>query len=166
MTASPEDLFRRLNELGIPVTTQSHPAVFTVEEAKRLRGKIPGWHVKNLFLRDKKGAMWLVVVPEDRGVNLKELAGALGAKRLSFGSPERLMHHLGVLAGAVTPFAVINDAERAVSVVLDEALLEGSPLNFHPLDNRMTTTIHSEDLLAFLEAEGHAPTIMDLSKIG
>jgi Ala-tRNA(Pro) deacylase len=110
--------------------------------------------------------MWLVVAPEDRVLDLKDLAGAIGAKRLSFGSGERLMRHLGVHAGAVTPFAVMSDGERQVSVVLDRALLGGAPLNFHPLDNRMTTSIQPGDLLTFLEAEGHPPMIVELAEVG
>lgn len=165
--ASPEDLFRRLRELDIPCSTVEHPAVFTVEQARELRGPLPGHHVKNLFLRDKKGRrMWLVVCLERRAVDLRALAAALGARHLSFGSPRRLMEHLGVVPGAVTPLAVVNDRMRRVEVVLDQDLTEGGPLNFHPLDNTMTTSISVADFLRFMEAEGHAPTLLDLDGIG
>lgn len=160
--ASPDDLFARLEELGIETTTTRHAPVFTVEQSKRLRGEIPGCHVKNLFLRNKKGTMWLVVCAEDRSIEIKSLGWILGAGRLSFGSPERLMRYLGVIAGAVTPFAVINDHSGAVRVALDRPLLQREPLNFHPLDNAMTTTISAEGLLRFLEAEGHPPRLLDL----
>ncbi|MFZ0492929.1 MAG: prolyl-tRNA synthetase associated domain-containing protein, partial [Acidimicrobiia bacterium] len=125
-------------------------------------GELPGGHSKNLFLRTKKGAMWLIVAREDRQIDLKELATRLGSDRFSFGSPERLMGALGVIPGAVTPFAVINDTDRRVQVVLDRGLIEADPLNFHPLDNTMTTAITSNDLLRFLEATGHAPIVIDL----
>ncbi|KPK82433.1 MAG: DNA-binding protein [Gemmatimonas sp. SM23_52] len=160
--AGAEDLFRRLRELGISFETVDHPAVFTVEQAKALRGELPGCHVKNLFLRDRKGAMWLVVCREDRAIDLKVLAGLLGAGRLSFGSPERLMKYLGVIPGAVTPFAVINDKGGQVRVVLERRMLETEPLNFHPLDNAMTTAIGADDFVRFLEAESHAPEYIDL----
>jgi len=162
--ATPEDLFRRLDSLGIPYATARHPAVFTVEEAKALRGPLDGSHTKNLFLRDKKGAMWLVVLPEDRDVDLQDLAVRIGAKRLSFGSAERLMKYLGVIPGAVTPFGVINDRDRAVRIVIDRAVLDYEPLNFHPLDNAMTTSIGAVDFIAFLEAEEHAPQIIDFER--
>src|SRR3954470_22822019 len=97
----PQQLFVRLDQLGIAHRTVEHPPVFTVEEAKALRGSLPGGHVKNLFLRNKKGAMWLVVAEEDRAIDLKALGEAIGAGRVSFGSPERLMAHLGVIPGAV-----------------------------------------------------------------
>jgi Ala-tRNA(Pro) deacylase len=161
---TPDGLFARLAELGIAVRTVTHPAVFTVEEARRYRGDLPGTHTKSLFLRDKKGAMWLVVCREDRAVDLKDLAGRIGAKHLSFGSPERLMRYLGVVPGAVSPFAVINDAARAVQVVLDREVLALDPLNLHPLDNTMTTAVAAADLLRFLEAEGHPPHIVTLSR--
>lgn len=160
--ARPEDLLRRLQELGIETTTVHHPPVFTVEEAKALRGEISGAHTKNLFLRDKHGSMWLVVCLEDRRLDLRELAERIGAKKLSFGSAARLMKYLGVTAGAVTPFAVINDGQRRVQVVLDRALRERSLLNFHPLDNAMTTSIRANDFLRFLDAEGHPPGLVDL----
>jgi len=158
------ELLARLGELGIEVSTVEHPAVFTVEEARRHRGDLPGTFTKNLFLRDKKGAMWLVVCLESRAVDLRVLAGRIGAKHLSSGSPERLMRHLGVIPGAVSPFAVINDADRAVRVVIERDVLARDPINLHPLDNAKTTAIAAADLLRFLEAEGHPPELLDLAR--
>src|SRR5215469_11662864 len=109
LPTTPEQLLTRLGELAIAHRTVSHPPVFTVEESKALRGELPGGHVKNLFLRDKKGVPWLVVAEEDRRIDLKALAARLGAGKVSFASPERLMRHLGVLPGSVTPFGLIND---------------------------------------------------------
>jgi len=157
-----EGLFNRLAELGIKTNTVEHPPVFTVEEAKRLRGSLPGGHCKSLFLRNKTGEMWLVVALEDRPIDLKALGERIGAGRVSFGSAERLMAHLGVIPGAVTPLAVINDRERVVKVVLDAGMLRKSPLNYHPLRNDRTTAITPEDLIRFLEAEGHPPQVVDL----
>ena len=162
IVATPDDLFRLLRDLDIPTSTLTHEPVFTVEQARRVRGRVPGGHSKNLFLRTKKGVMWLIVAKEDRQIDLKQLATRLGSDRLSFGSPERLMGALGVIPGAVTPFGVINDTQGRVRVVLDRGLLEEDPLNFHPLDNAMTTAITSADLLRFLEATGHEPLVIDL----
>ncbi len=160
--ATPDDLFGRLEALGIATSTVHHPPVFTVEEAKRLRGPVQGAHTKNLFLRDKKGRnMWLLVCLEDREIDIRQLEGKLGSTRLSFGSAERLMKYLGVIPGAVTPFAVVNDKAGAVRVALDRGALEREPLNFHPLDNAMTTSIGTGDFLRFLEAEGHAAKLID-----
>jgi Ala-tRNA(Pro) deacylase len=162
MPASPDELFRYLTDLGITTATHHHPPLRTVQESKRLRGALAGGHAKNLYLRDHKKRNWLVVLAEDREVDLKALAGEIGAGRLSFGSPDRLLQYLGVVPGAVTPFAVVNDAEGAVTVALDRALLAHSPLNFHPLDNSMTTQISPAELVAFLEATGHRPQLFDL----
>ncbi len=161
--ATPDDLFARFRDLEIQTHTVEHPPVFTVEEAKALRGKLPGGHTKNLFLRNKKGAMWLVVCSEDRAIDLKELAHLLGAGRFSFGSSDRLMKHMGVIPGAVTPFGVINDTGGRVRVVLERAMLDADTLNFHPLDNARTTAIAATDLVRFLEAEGHRPQIVELA---
>lgn len=161
LPTSPDQLFAHLDGLGIRTRTTRHPPVFTVEEARALRGDLPGAHIKNLFLRNKKSEMWLVVAEEERTIDLKSLGEKLGAGRLSFGSPERLMTYLGVLPGAVTPFALINDRQRQVRVAVDKAVLAQSPVNCHPLTNDMTTAIAPDDLLAFMEAGGHTPTILD-----
>ncbi len=167
MTAplTPDALLKRLDELGIAARTVSHRPVFTVEESKALRGTLPGAHIKNLFLRNKKGVMWLVVAEEDRRIDLKALGERIGAGRVSFGSPERLMAHLGVIPGAVTPFGLVNDVERKVRVVIDKALIEHSLVNCHPLTNDRTTAITPADLLKFIAACGHQAEILDLGLV-
>jgi Ala-tRNA(Pro) deacylase len=163
MPASPEDLFARLESLGIDTATHHHDAVYTVEEAKALRGNLPGGHSKNLFLKDKKGKLWLVVAEEDRAIDMKDLRRRIGAAQLSFGKPDLLLDVLGIEPGSVTPFAAINDREYRVTIVLDPALLAHDPLNFHPLTNAATTAIAPGDLVKFLRAEGHEPVIVDLT---
>ena len=156
------DLLVRLDTLDITHRTVEHVPVYTVAESRGLRADFPGGHSKNLFLRNKKGRMWLVTCLEDRAIDLKELAGRLGAGRFSFASAERLMRYLGVIPGAVTPFAVVNDHGGAVQVVLDAGLLAHDPLNFHPLDNAMTTAISADGLLRFLEHTDHVPQVVDM----
>lgn len=153
------DIFARLGALGIEFTTAEHPALHTVADSRRLRGEIPGGHCKNLFLKDKKQALWLVVTLEEAVVDLKTLPGKIGAGRLSFGKPELLMTVLGVAPGAVSPFALINDTELAVNVVLDRRMMACEQLNFHPLSNEATTTIGSSDLIRFITDCGHSPQI-------
>lgn len=165
LPTTPEALLARLRDLGIETRTVSHPPVFTVEQAKARRGELPGHHIKNLFLRNKKGAMWLVVCLEDRQIDLKALAAALEAGRFSFGSADRLMTHLGVEPGSVTPFAVINDTGGQVIVVLDSAILPPAPVNCHPLVNHMTTAIAAADLVRFLESTGHSPRRLDMAEL-
>ena len=160
-----DGFFQRLDALGIAYATHRHDPVFTVEESQALRGVLPGAHVKNLFLRDKKKRIWLVTAMEDRQIDLKALRRRLGASgSLSFGSPELLMEVLGVAPGAVTPFGVINDRDGRASVILDKGLLETDPVNAHPLRNDMTTAVSPDGLLRFLEAEGHAPEIIDFDE--
>jgi Ala-tRNA(Pro) deacylase len=161
---TPAALFARLDALGIAYRTYTHPAVFTVEEAKSLRGTLPGGHCKSLFLKDKKGALWLVVALEECRVDLKALADRLGAPRFSFGSAELLHEVLGVRPGSVTPFAAINDSAGRVTVVLQRAMLAHDPLNYHPLENDRTTAIAPADLVRFLESCGHAPLIVEIAE--
>ena len=159
---TPEALLARFDALGIAHKTYTHPPVFTVEEAKELSGTLPGGHCKSLFLKDKKGALWLVVALEECRVDLKALADRLGAPRFSFGSAELLFEVLGVWPGSVTPYAAVNDAAGRVTVVLQRAMLARDPLNYHPLENTSTTAIAPGDLLRFLEASGHEPRIVDI----
>jgi Ala-tRNA(Pro) deacylase len=162
--ASPDDLFAYLDSLGVAHQTVTHPPVFTVEKSRALAGRVPGVHSKNLFLRDKKGTLYLVVAAEDAAIELKSLHRLLGASgRLSFGSAESLREALGVEPGSVTPFAAINDAAGRVTVVLDAAMMAHELLNFHPLSNTGTTTISRQGLVAFLEATGHPPRIEPVS---
>ncbi|WP_342640513.1 prolyl-tRNA synthetase associated domain-containing protein [Rhodoligotrophos ferricapiens] len=163
LVASRDNLFHRFAELGIAVSTKEHPPVFTVEEARALRGAIPGGHCKNLFLKDKKGAIWLIVALEDTAIDLKSLPAKIGSGRLSFGSAELMQQLLGVEPGSVTPFGLINDHERRVNVVLEEQMMRHELLNYHPLSNNATTTIRSADLLRFIDACGHQPKIVPLA---
>lgn len=161
MPLTPDDLFAFLNSHGIEVATVDHPPLYTVEDAKMLRGSMEGAHTKNLFLKDKKGQLFLVVVPADLSVDLKAIPDIIGANgRISFGSPELLLEILGLVPGSVSPFGAINDTDHRVTIVLDETLLEATKLNHHPLVNTKTTTISRDGLLQFLRATGHEPKIV------
>ena len=161
---TPQQLFTRLDELGLAHTTVEHAPVYTVEEAKQHRGVLPGHHIKNLFLRNKKEAMWLVVAIEDRAIDLKQLGERLGAGRLSFGSPERLRTYLGVEPGSVTPLAIVNDTDRRVTHVLDKVWIGQELVACHPLQNDATTVLAGADLLRFVRSTGHEPLIVDLDE--
>jgi Ala-tRNA(Pro) deacylase len=164
MPATPDELFAFLATLGIGVSTVSHPPLYTVEDSKALRGQIVGGHTKNLFLKDKKGNLFLVVAEEDAVIDLKRIHEIIGANgRVSFGQAELLTEVWGVLPGAVTPFGAINDRDGRVQVVLDARLMDHEILNHHPLVNTMTTSIRARDLVAFLEATGHVPQILAVS---
>jgi Ala-tRNA(Pro) deacylase len=164
MSAMPltrDELLARLDELGITARTVDHPPLFTVEDSQALRGDIAGGHTKNLFLKDKKGNLFLVVVEEETKVDLKSLHVPLGAaSKFSFGSAELLEEVLGVKPGAVTAFGPVNDTTGRVTVVLDAELMAHDEINCHPLVNTSTTTLASADLVRFLRATGHEPLIL------
>ena len=163
--ATPEQVFAALDKLNIKHSTIVHPPMRTVQDSVALRGRVPGGYSKNLFLRNRKGRMVLVTLLEDRMVNLKALGQQLEMGKPSFASPQRLMHYLGVIPGAVTPLAVINDQTKAVTVVLDKALLEKNPLHFHPCDNTMTTTVETGDLLTYIESLHSSPIVVDFDAL-
>lgn len=165
MAATESELLARLDALGIRHQTHRHPPVFTVAEAQAQRGALPGGHCKCLFLTDRRGGLWLIVMLEHRRLDLKKLSERLAAPRLSFGSPALLEEALGVAPGSVTPFAAIDDPAGRVTIVLDAEMLDCDPLNYHPLHNAATTSIAPSDLVRFLQHCGHAPRILHLADI-
>ena len=166
MPATRHDLLAHLAELGIETETLDHPAVFTVSESSQLERQLPGGHTKNLFLKDKKGRLYLVVALGHARIDLRSLHKVLGCDRLSFGKPDLLLEVLGVAPGSVTPFALINDAAHRVTVILDADMMRYERLNYHPLSNTATTNIAREDLLTFIRACGHEPRILGVASAG
>ena len=163
MSKTRAELFAFLDAIGITTKTHEHRAVFTVAESLEIEKAMPGGHTKNLFLKDKKGLIFLVVAAHDAGIDLKALHKKLDCDRLSFGRPELLQQVLGVMPGSVTPFAIINDTGQRVTIVLDERMLAHAVLNYHPLENTATTAIARDDLLRFIRATGHEPRIVAVS---
>ncbi len=164
--ASSEDLFAKLDALGIAHATTRHSPVFTVEESRELKAQMPGGHTKNLFLKDKKGALFLLCALSDSLIDLNSVSKLLGAGRFSFGSAELLMTHLGVTPGSVTLFALINDHARSVRLILDQALFAQDPVNFHPLRNDATTAISPAGMLSFAAALGQEPIRLGFDAAG
>jgi Ala-tRNA(Pro) deacylase len=166
MPASRADLMAFFDSLGIKVSTTEHQPVFTVAESGDLHDKIPGGHTKNLFLKDKKGRLFLVTALHDATIDLKKIHQVIGAQgRVSFGNSDLLMEVLGVSPGSVTPFALINDKEaHRVTPVFDAAMMEHETLNYHPLSNDATTSISRGDLSAFVEGCGYQLQILAVSE--
>ena len=160
-----EHLMGLLAELGIVVHTLEHPPVHTVEEAQNHTSHLPGGHCKNLFLKDKKDGLYLVVCLDEQSVRINALAKRLGAGRLSFGNAELLRATLGVTPGSVTPLALINDTERKIQPILDEKMLKHERLNYHPLTNEATVTMLSADLARLLAHWGYRPIVLDLDDL-
>lgn len=161
MNATPDELFACLDRLGIAHATMTHPPIFTVEEGRDWHDKIPGLHCKNLFLKDRKGKIWLASMPSDKRADLNKLEKRVQAARLSFGRPDLLLEVLGLTPGSVTPFGLINDIARRVTVVIDEDLPKSEWVNFHPLHNAASTTLRSADLLVFIRSLGYQPIVAD-----
>lgn len=162
LPTTPEMLLEKLQELDIKYEIYQHEPIFTVQEGEHLEKDIPGLHCRNLFLRDKKKKMFLVVAANETPVDLKVIPDHIGSGRLSFGSGDRLWQHLGIRQGSVNPFCIINDTERNVKVVLDKHMMEADLVNYHPMDNAQTVGITPADLLKFIEYTGHEPQILDL----
>ncbi len=161
---TPEELLDYLTKLGISYKNTPHPAVFTAEEGEKYWKGIAGMHCKNLFCKDAKGNLWLIVAPAFKRVSLKSLPAVIGSKRLSFANEELLFEVLGVRGGSVTPFAVINDKDCRVQVVLDKEMMEQDLINYHPLTNTATTTITPADLMTFMQATHHEPLIVPVTE--
>ena len=155
------DLYQILADHHIEYERYDHPAVYTVEDVKRLVPSLPAAKTKNLFLRDHKGRRhFLVIVPADKRVDIKALHRAIGSSRLSFGSARRLKEFLGVDPGSVTIFALINDPDHQVELIMDESLWEQETFQFHPLVNTATLVISRPDLERFLAYTGHGVNML------
>jgi Ala-tRNA(Pro) deacylase len=163
--ASRQALFAFFDAHGVAHTTVDHAPVFRVEEGAEIKAALPGGHTKNLFLKDAKGQLWLVCALGETAINLKALAPAIGAAKLSFGSPERLYDALGVMPGSVTVFALINDPDQRVRLVLDAALLVPEPINFHPLSNDATTAVSQAGFRTFLQALDRTWQVVDFDAL-
>jgi Ala-tRNA(Pro) deacylase len=160
------ELYALLNEHAIAYAHHTHPPLFTVADSQSLRGELPGGHVKNMFMKDKKGAIWLATCMEDRRIRIRDLEKEISARNLSFAKEPLLWEMLGVRPGAVTPFGLINDrAGQRVRIALDVQMLEHDPLNFHPLHNEATTAISKEGFLKFLTLTGHDPVLVDFNRL-
>ncbi len=147
-------LYNILDELGIDYTEVTHPAVTTMEAAQFVKTLIDGTPIKNLFLTNRKGNYYLVLMSEDRRADLKALAQIIGTGRLSFANADELRRVLNLEPGSVTPLALINDADQQVEVLVDTALA-GQRLLMHPNTNTQTVSLEYEDLLGFIGHTGH-----------
>jgi len=163
LAATPEDVFRVFEELGIEHDTLVHKPLYTVEEAQAVKYGLEGAHTKNLFLRNKKGRMFLLVISHDRRVDLKGLRDQLQLTggQLAFASTERLAKFLGVVPGSVSPLAAINDHSGKVTVYIEQGLLDHESIYLHPCRNTHSTRIATTDLIRVLEHWDHAPTLID-----
>lgn len=157
LPTTPELLIEKLQSFDVAFTSHYHPPLRTVEESKAYRDNMPGTHVKNLYLRDKKKRNYLIVANEDCKIDMKSLHKIIGSDRLSFGSADRLFEMLGVRPGAVSPFTLINDPEHRVNLVIDAGLMNAERLYFHPLVNDITLGVTPDGLSRFLKDTGHQP---------
>ena len=151
---------------GVAQTTVDHPAVFRVEEGLELKAALPGAHTKNLFLKDKKGRLWLISARQDTAIDLKRADKWIGSARLSFGNEALLYETLGVRPGSVTALGLINDPDQRVTFVLDKALWDADIVNFHPLTNTATTALAQADFRRFLALIGREPMVVDFGQLG
>ena len=157
------DLIAFFDAHAIAHDTTDHPAVFRVGEGEGIKDDIPGAHTKNLFLKDAKGRLWLISAQDDTAIDLKRLHTVIGSARLSFGSAELMEQVLGVTPGSVTAFALINDAERQATFVLDARLAQAQRVNFHPMTNTATTGVSQAGFARFLQALGISPMVVDFA---
>jgi Ala-tRNA(Pro) deacylase len=162
LPTSPYDLMKLLDQNSIKFTFYHHKPVFTVADSSEVDSQISGTHTRNLFLKDKKDKMFLVTLRHDTPLDLKKLEKIIGSGRLSFGSPERLWTYLGVRPGSVTPFAIINDKDHAVTPIWEAGMMAHDIVNFHPLLNSMTIGLTPNDLRQFATLINRDVQVLDL----
>lgn len=162
LPTQPTELLSVFEKMGIESALYYHPPVFTVEESQAVHDSVPGGDCKSLFLKDKKGQLWLIVMLGADSLDMNAASKAIGSARLSFGKADLLFETLGVKPGSVTPFSAINDTEGRVNIILQKSMMEHDTLNYHPMINTMSCTISSQDLIRFLTEHNHKPQIIDL----
>ncbi|MDR3425010.1 MAG: prolyl-tRNA synthetase associated domain-containing protein [Alphaproteobacteria bacterium] len=165
MPHTAEQLFSFLDRLGIEHQTMQHPPIFNAADGRDWEDKIPGVCCKNLFLKDGKGQLWLIVMPAAKRADLSGIAQRIGAPKLSFAKPDVMLAVLGLTPGSVTPFALLNDKDKQVRVVLDEEMLKSETVNYHPLHNAASTTLRAKDFLKFIAALGYKPIITECGNL-
>ena len=156
-----DSLLAFLAKQGIAQKTHDHPAIFTVDEGRDLKIAMPGAHTKNLFLKDRKGRLWLISARQDTVIDLKGAPRLIGSDRLSFGNETLMWETLGVRPGSVTALGLINDIDRRVTFVLDRRLWDAEVVNFHPLTNTATTALAQPAFRAFLTSLDREPLVID-----
>lgn len=153
------NIYMILQELGISYNEIEHEAVFTVEQAQSIKNKISGTGCKNLFLTDKKGKYFLVILEENKRANIREIEKLTDTKHLSFANNEELKEILSLEQGSVTPLGIINDINNKVLMIIDRDL-KNRKLLVHPNINTKTISINFADLVKFIEYEKHKYILM------
>ncbi len=144
------DLIRLLKKEDYKIEIHQHDALFTVEESKKLRGKINGAHSKNLFVKNKKNQFFLLSCEEADKIDLKKISKSLELGNISFAKQEYLEQYLKIKPGSVSPFALLNDEEERVNFYLEQTLHDSKLVNFHPLINTFTITIETNKFIEFM----------------
>ena len=144
------ELIGLLNHKKYNFETHKHKSLFSVEDSKKLRGKIKGAHSKNLFLKNKKNKFFLISCEENEDIDLKKTSKCLDLGNISFAKEKYLLQYLGIKPGSVSPFALLNDLENKVNFYLENNLYESKIINFHPLLNTFTITIETNKFIEFM----------------
>jgi len=156
MSKHRQNVFEKLNELGINYDVIEHPAVYTIEEMEGLNISNKNEIVKNLFLRDdKKKRYILLLLSNDKKVNLKDLSIKINSRPLTFAPEESLNVYLGLSKGSVTPFGILNDDLCRVEVIIDKSLLLFKRVGVHPNENTATVFINIKDLELVISNHGN-----------
>ena len=163
LPTSPKSLYKLLKDLKIEFKIFEHPPLFTVNDAKKYRENMHGFHTKNLFLRDKKKKNYLVIAHEDSLIDLTLLTERIRSSRLSFGSKERLFEELGVFPGAVTPLSVANNKKKDINIFLDAEMVGQDTIFCHPLVNDRTISLSYNSLLIYFDYLGLSFETVNLS---
>lgn len=161
---SKEEIYLNLKELGIEYEKFDHMPIYTIEEANNLNVKNKEYVAKNLFLRDdKKRNYYLLVVKNNKKVDLNDLKNKINSRRLSFASEEDLEKYLKLKKGSVTPLGVLNDDKKIVKVIIDEDILKEEIVGVHPNDNDATVFMKTKDLIRIIKLNGN---LVEYAKVG
>ena len=161
----PQELavYDRLEELDIPYVRVDHEHADTIEFCHQVEAVLGSKICKNLFLCNRRQTeFYLLMMPGEKPFKTKYLSAQLGCSRLSFADGEHMKTYLQTVPGSVSALELIFDTEQHVRLVIDRELLDDPYISGHPGISTSTLQLRREDMLRYVEAAGHTPTVIDL----
>ena len=151
-----------LSDAGISFERYEHPPAAGMDECEQVAATAGAYHCKNLFLTNKRGTeYYLVLLERNKRFRTSVVSRLLGSTRLSFAGDEQLLALLGLTPGSVSAAGLLNDAERRVKVAIDRDILAENRMLIHPNVNTASLAITPGDLVRFIRLMGYEPSVID-----
>ena len=161
------NLYKKVEEtlasLGISFELVEHEPALTTEQADRFIEGIEGVRTKTMFLTNKKKtAYYLLIMDDHKRLDMEAFGEIVGGKRIKMASSDSLYEKMMLPPGVVSPFGLLYNDDRDISVFIDKEIIDEDRMSFHPNTNEKTIFIKTADLLRFVEAIGYPVSVIVL----